>query len=53
MLMRGNQNLLWKHNDFNENLVSEDFLEFRAEFLIKISENDSRAPLRPILSISS
>lgn len=52
MLMHGNQNLLWKHNDFDENLASEDFLKCRMEFLIKISENDSRALLCPVLSIS-
>lgn len=39
--MHGNQNLLWKHNVFNENVVSEDYLEFRLELLIQTNE---RAP---------
>jgi len=51
--MHGNQNLLQKRNVFNENLVSEDFLESRTEFLIRMSENDSKALLCPVLSISS
>lgn len=45
--MHGNQNLLWKHSVFNENLVSEDFLESRVEFLIKMSENNSKAHSDP------
>lgn len=51
--MHGNQNLLWKHDVFYENLVSEYFLKFRTEFLIGTTENDSRALLYTSLSISS